>query len=131
MSGYRADSLAKGAASIIFLDDEAGSDHGISGGDPAQLLQAGEQLAVAHRCRCCNGDDSGDVGSGDDGGSKSSSDGPAAVHQHEQDRLGRAGVVERARSSESDESAASAASAAFTYLLHFFCLIQRLAPFCF
>ena len=50
-----------------------------------------------HRCRCCNGDNSGDVGSGDDGGSKSSSDGPAALHQHEQDRLGRARVGERAR----------------------------------
>ena len=45
MSGCRADSLAKGAASIIFLDDEAGSDHGILGGVPAQLRQAGEQLA--------------------------------------------------------------------------------------
>ena len=56
-----------------------------------------------HRCRCCNGDNSRDVGSGDDGGSKSSSDGPAALHQHEQDRLGRARVGERARDSASSE----------------------------
>ena len=58
-----------------------------------------------HRCRCCNGDNSGDVGSGDDGGSKSSSDGLAALHQHEQDRLGRARVGERARDPASSEVA--------------------------
>ena len=86
-----------------------------------------------HRCRCCNGDNSGDVGSGDDGGSKSSSDGPAALHQHEQDRLGRARVGERSRlhSSESDASAASAAFTLFTEDFCFCMVFEAITPgFC-
>ena len=66
-----------------------------------------------HRCRCCNGDNSRDVGSGDDGGSKSSSDGPAALHQHEQDRLGRARVGERARDSASSAKSRTSTTSDF------------------
>ena len=46
MSGCRANSLPKGAASIIFLDDEAAPDHGISSRVAARLRDAGERLAV-------------------------------------------------------------------------------------
>ena len=46
MSGCRANSLPKGAASIIFLDEDAAHDHGISGRVAAQLRQAGVRLAV-------------------------------------------------------------------------------------
>ena len=46
MKGCRANSLPKGAASIIFLDEDAAHDHGISGRVAAQLRQAGERLAV-------------------------------------------------------------------------------------
>ena len=46
MKGCRANSLPKGAASIIFLDEEAAHDHGISGRVAAQLRQAGVRLAV-------------------------------------------------------------------------------------
>ena len=46
MKGCRADSLPKGAASIIFLDEDAAHDHGISGRVAAQLRQAGVRLAV-------------------------------------------------------------------------------------
>ena len=46
MKGCRADDLHKGAVSITFLDDEAASDHGISGRIAVQLRQAGERLAV-------------------------------------------------------------------------------------
>ena len=46
MKGCRADSLPKGAASIIFLDKDAAHDHGISGRVAAQLRQASVRLAV-------------------------------------------------------------------------------------
>ena len=46
MKGCRANSLPKGAASIIFLYKDAAHDHGISGRVAAQLRQAGERLAV-------------------------------------------------------------------------------------
>ena len=46
MKGCRANSLPKGAASIIFLDEDAAHDHGISGRVAAQLRQAGVRLAV-------------------------------------------------------------------------------------
>ena len=46
MKGCRADSLPKGAASIIFLDKDAAHDHGISGRVAAQLRHAGVRLAV-------------------------------------------------------------------------------------
>ena len=46
MKGCRANSLPKGAASIIFLDEDAAHDHGISGRVAAQLGQAGVRLAV-------------------------------------------------------------------------------------
>ena len=46
MKGCRANSLPKGAASIIFLDEDAAHDHGISGRVAAQLRHAGERLAV-------------------------------------------------------------------------------------
>ena len=46
MKGCRADSLPKEAASIIFLDDDAAPDHGISSRVAARLRDAGERLAV-------------------------------------------------------------------------------------
>ena len=46
MKGFRADSLPKGAGSIIFLDEDATHDHGISVRVAAQLRHAGERLAV-------------------------------------------------------------------------------------
>ena len=46
MKGCRADSLPKGAASIIFLDEDAAHDHGISCRVAAELRHAGVRLAV-------------------------------------------------------------------------------------
>ena len=46
MKGCRADSLPKGAESIIFLDEDAAHDHGISCRVAAELRHAGVRLAV-------------------------------------------------------------------------------------
>ena len=46
MKGCRANSLPKGAESIIFLDEDAAHDHGISCRVAAELRHAGVRLAV-------------------------------------------------------------------------------------
>ena len=104
MKGCRANSLPKGAESIIFLDEDAAHDHGISCRVAAQLRHAGVRLAVVIAAGAATATTAAmSAAAIDDGGSKSSSDGPAALHQHEQDRLGRARVGERARDSASSE----------------------------
>ena len=119
MKGCRANSLPKWAARIIFLVEEAAHDHDISGRVAAQLRHARRATGSRHRCRRSIGDNSRNVGSGDDDSRKDRSRGAAALHQYEQDRLGPSG---RARSIQrvDGESAEPGDVDLFTSFQHLF-----------